>query len=242
MTYTELLGLCESLSGLGSGGITTNSTLKSQFTDYLNMAQSQARSAILQVSKNHASDDYNWTDIPDAPIALVAGQADYTLPVSEVGANLATLLRVTGVYFLSNNERTYIPYMAQGEALSATSGVPTAYRLNGKSLFFNNPPNAATVSTYTNVHVEFERIQDKFTTSDTTQQPGFIEIYHPALAIKATAIYKLPLDRTYSLTLSSGDMNRPGMFENELHNLMRDWGNMAGDAPKTITPRLTGHI
>ena len=242
MTYTELLGLCEQLSNLGSGGITNNSTLKSQFTNYLNMAESQALAALRQVDKNHPYDDYNYSDIPDAPITLVSGQADYTLPVSATGENLATLTRVTGVYFLDGNERTYLPYMAQGEALSATSGLPESYRLNGKSLFFNRPPDATTVSRYTTFHIEFERIQDKFTTSDTTQQPGIIENYHPALAMKASALYLLPVDRTLSLTYSSGDMLRPAMFENELWNLMRDWGNMAGDAPKTVKPKLTPHI
>jgi len=237
-----LIQLCEQLSNLGDGGISNNATLLKQFTNYLVMANNQAVSCILQVSKNHSYDDYNYSDIPDAPITLVAGQADYTLPTATVGANLATLLRVKGVYFLSGNERIYLPYMEQGDALSATSGLPSAYRLNGKSLFFNNPPNADTVSTYTSFHVEFERIQDQFTSTDTTQQPGFIEIYHPSLAIKASALYLLPVDRTLSLTYSSGDMLRPAMFENELWNLMRDWGNMAGDAPKTIKPKLTPYI
>ena len=242
MTYTELLGLCEQLSGIGSGGITGDSTLKSQFTNYLNMAQSQATACIAEVDTNHVYDDYNYADLPDAPITLVAGQADYTLPVAVVGDNVATLLRVKGVYFLVGNERIYLPYMDQTDQLSATSGVPTKYKLNGKSLFFNNPPSATAVTTYTNVHVEFERIQDKFTTADTTQQPGFIETYHPALAIKASSLYLLPIDRTLALTYSTGDMKRPGMFENDLMNLMRDWGRLAGDAPKTIKPHLTPHI
>lgn len=248
MIYTDttnkngLLQLCEQLCSIGDGGISGDATLKAMFTNYLNMAQSQAVAAILQVDKNHNYDDYNYTDLPDAPITLVANQQDYTLPVASVGANLSTLVRVKGVYFLLNNIRTYLPYMRQDEALYSVAGEPYSYRLNGKSLFFNIPPNAATVTKYGTFHVEFQRIQDKFTTSDTTQEPGLIEIYHPALAVKASAIYMLPIDRTLSLTYSSGDMNRPAMFENELINLMRMWGDMAGDAPNQITPMLTPHI
>lgn len=248
MKYTNttdkdgLLQLCEQICSMGDGAISGDATLKAMFTNYLNMAQGQATSAIMQVDKNHNYDDYNWSDLQDAPITLVSGQQDYSIPVASVGANLATNLRVKGVYFLLNNIRTYLTYMSPDEALYAVAGEPYRYRLNGKSLFFNIPPNAATVTKYGTFHVEFQRVQDKFTTADTTQEPGIIEIYHPALAIKASAIYQLPIDRTYSLTLSSGDMARPAMFENELINLMRDWGNMAGDAPKTITPRLTPHI
>lgn len=237
-----LLQLCEQLCLMGDGAISGDATLKAMFTNYLNMAQGQATSAIMQVDKNHNYDDYNYSDLPDAPITLVADQQDYSIPVASVGANLATNLRVKGVYFLLNGVRMYIDYMKQNEPLYGVAGFPTAYRLNGKSLFFNIPVDDATVTKYTSVHVEFQRIQDKFTTGDTTQRAGFIEIYHPALAIKASAIYMLPIDRTLSLTYSSGDMNRPAMFENELINLMRDWGNMAGDAPKQITPNLTPYI
>lgn len=237
-----LLQLCEQFCSMGDGAITGDATLKAQFTNYLNIAQSQATSAIMQVDKNHPYDDYNWTDLPDAPITLVANQQDYSIPVASVGANLATNLRVKGVYFLLNGVRNYLDYMGQDEPLYGVAGFPTRYRLNGKSLFFNIPVDSATVTKYTSFHIEFQRIQDKFTTADTTQEAGIIEIYHPALAMKASAIYMLPIDRTLSLTYSSGDMNRPAMFENELINLMRDWGNMAGDAPKTVTPRLTPHI
>lgn len=237
-----LLQLCEQLCSLGDGAITGDTRLKSMFTNYLNIAQGEAVSAIMQVDKNHNYDDYNYGDIADAPIALVADQYDYTIPVASVGANLSTNLRVKGLYLLLNSVRNYLRYMRQDEALYEVSGLPDAYKLNGGSIFFNVPPDATTVSTYTNFHVEFQRVQDKFTTSDNTQEPGILEIYHPALAVKASAIYMLPIDRTLALTYSTGDMNRPGMFENQLYGLMRDWGNMAGDAPKTITPKLTPHI
>lgn len=237
-----LLQLCEQLCSMGDGAISGDATLKAMFTNYLNMAQSEATAAIMQVDKNHNYDDYNYADLPDAPITLAANQQDYSIPVASVGANLATNLRVKGVYFLLNGVRIYLDYMGQEEPFYAVSGMPTRYRLNGKSLFFNIPVSDTVVTTYTNIHVEFQRIQDKFTTGDTTQRAGFIEIYHPALAIKASAIYMLPIDRTLSLTYSTGDMNRPGMFENQLISLMRDWGNMASDAPKTVTPHLTPHI
>ena len=237
-----LIQLCEQLCLLGDGGISGNTTLLSQFTNYLNMASSEAVSAIATVDKNHKYDDYNYADIPDAPIALVSSQADYTLPVASVGANLATLLRVNGVYLLYGNQRIYLDYMLQDEPLTPVSGLPTRYRLQGKSMFLNFPPNALTVSTYTNIHVEFQRIQDMFTSADTTQQPGFLEIYHPALAIKASSLYLLPINEGLALRYSSGDMERPGMFENQLKNLMRDWAKMAEDAPRTITPKLTPFI
>lgn len=237
-----LIQLCEQLCGIGEGGISGNSTLLAQFINYLDIAYSEAVSAMMEVDKNHKVDDYNYSNIPDAPIALVAGQADYTLPVASVGANLATILRLDCLYYLLNGVRNHLSYMEQNEPLTDISGFPTKYRLNGKSFFLNYKPDANTVSTYTYIHAEFTRIQDKFSASDLTQQPGIMELYHPALAIKASSIYMLPIDRTLALTYSTGDMNRPGMFENQLKRLIRDYGNMAADAPKNITPHLTPHI
>lgn len=238
-----LIQLCEQLCSLGDGGISTDTVLLKRFTNYLNMAQDQATAAIMSVDKNHKYDDYNYGDIPDAPIALVADQRDYSIPVASVGANLATNLRVNGVYFLKSNQRNYLRYMLQSEPLLEASGMPSAYQLHGKSIFFDVPPDADTVSDYTSVHVQFQRAQERFvSTGDDSKEPGFLGLFHPSLAVKASAIYLLPTNPNLSLMYSSGDMKRPAMFENDLYNLISMWGRMAEDAPKTITPHLTPHI
>ena len=235
-----LLQLCESLCLLGDTGITANTTLKAQFTNYLNLALSEVWHHIAQVNKTAKADDMNYTDIPNASITLVASQQDYSLPVASTGANANTLHRVNGIYYVVNNERVYLRPMDNDEELSGTEGIPTAYRIQGKSIFFDVPVIASFVTAYTTFHVEFQRIPSYFASSDTTKQAGFMAIHHPLLALKASAWYLLPTNPALSKQYSSGREDIPADFESGLARLKKDYAQLDDNFDNRVTFRSAG--
>ena len=183
----------EMLCRLGDGAISGNTTLLQQFCGLNNQAYHEVWMAMLSVNKHFKTDDYNYTDYPDAPITIVAGQQDYTLPVAVTGGNVASFLRVNGIYLLKDGVRTYLTPM-KDETLTTTAGTPSTYKINGKSIFFQCPFSASSATEYTSFHVEFQRVPDPFAYNDTTQQPGFMETYHDLIPLKASALFMLPTD------------------------------------------------
>lgn len=231
-----LIQLCESLCLIGDTGISSNSTLLIQFTNYLNMALGEVWSAIIKVNKTAKQDDFNYTDIPDAPIALVASQSDYTWPVASTGANANTLQAINGIYYTKNGIRSYLRPMENHETLMAIDGVPTAYRIQGKSIFLDVQPSASFIADVTNLHVEFQRIPSYFTaTGNDTKQAGFMAIHHPLLAIKASSWYLKPINPGLSRQYSSGRRDAPGDFETALTNLETDYARLDDSVTNNFT-------
>lgn len=226
----------EQLCLLGNGGISSNSTLLKQFTNLNNRAYHEVWMAYLSVDRNNRADDYNYTDLPDAPITMVVSQANYSLPVAVTSANISTFLRLKGVYFLLNGNRQYLTPMDSLESLSTVAGEPTQYYINGKSIIFNCPFSADTLTKYSSIfHVEFQRVPDAFLSSDTTQQAGFMETYHDLIPLKASAIYLLPTNPQLANQYEQRFINRLELFKRDVAK-MDDNRNMA------ISPKLTPWI
>lgn len=226
----------EMLCSLGNGGISGDNTLLKQFTMLNNLSYYEIWMAQLSVDKNNRADDYNRTDIPDAPITMVLSQADYTLPVAVTSADVATFLRLKGVYLIINGVREYLTPMTDLGNLTTIDGRPTQYYINGKSLTFNCPFSAATLTTYSSLfHVEFQRVPDAFTSADTSQQPGFMETYHDLIALKTSALYLLPINPNLSTRYDQQFYTRLELFK-------RDVGKLDDNRNMIITPRLTPYI
>ena len=238
-----ILQICESIGGYGDGAITGNPTLLKQFINYINIGVGEVRHHLLKVDRNWKADDYNYTNVPDAPISFVTGQFDYELPVAATGNNLATLLRINHLYYVLGTERVYLDPMDRRDQTNATAtGTPTAYYFDGKSVWFDTAPNAAFISSVATFHVDFSRLDDPFVSGDTTQQPGFQGTYHHVLAYKAIAIDKLQPDPNFALRLSSGNMDNPGLFESGIKELMIGHTRMNGDKRHIMRPKLTPYI
>ena len=225
-----LIQRCEALCGMGNGAISGDTTLLKQFTGYINAAYDKMWMAQMSVDKNWRADDPNYSDLPDSSITMVSGQADYTLPVAVASANVSTFLRVKGVYFVSGGTRTYLTPMGDGDVLTSTSGEPTKYQLNGKSLIFQCPLSSATLTKYSSVfHVEYQRVPDAFAYDDTTQQPGILGTYHEQIAVEASSMYLKPIDINLSVSLHND-------FLMELENFKRDVANVDSSAPRRLVP------
>lgn len=238
-----LINICESLCYMGDGGISNSSTLLKQFTNYANIAIAEIRQNILKVDRSWKADDYNYTNVPDAPISFVVSQFDYELPVAATGNNLATLLRVNYVYYILGTERIHLTPMTSRDQLNATAtGTPTAYYFDGKSIWFDIAPDASFITSVATFHVDYSRLDDPFVSTDTTQQPGFIGSYHHLVAYKASALYLLGINPALSRVYSSGDMERPAMFEAGVKELMNAYLRMNGDRRHIMSPRITPYI
>lgn len=224
-----LIQRCESLCSMGVGAISGDTTLLKQFTGYINAAVDKHVVAEMSVDKNRKYDDYNRTDLNDAPITMVLSQADYTIPVAETSANVSTFLRLKGIYFIANGVRTYLSPMEADDMLTSVEGIPTKYQLNGKSIIFQCPLSAAALSLYSSVfHVEFQRVQSAFVYTDTTKQPGILGTYHENIAVEASSMYLKPINRQ----LSADYHNE---FLNELENFKRDIAKIDDHSPKGFT-------
>lgn len=225
LATTGIIQREEALCNLGNGGISGNDTLLKQFAGYNNAAYHEVWMAEMSANKVWKADDYNYNDYPDAPIALVASQSDYTLPVATTGANVATFLRLNGVYHTKNGVPTYLRPMEPSEDLLEIDGVPSAYRVHGKSLFLDVQPSSTFVADVTNLHVEFQRTPDAFAYDDTTQQPGFMETYHELIPLKASALYLLPINPTLSNLYEERFRSRLELFKSDVASLDDSFGS-----------------
>lgn len=224
----------EMLCRLGDGAISGNNTLLQQFCGLNNQAYHEVWMAILSVDKHVRADDYNYGNYPDAPITLVLGQADYTLPVSVLGGNVASFLRLKGVYFLVNEQKQYLNNGTTDER-TTTNGIPSSFTVNGKSLFLNCPVSAEALALYGTVHVEFQRSPVAFVFDNTTEIPGFMETYHDLIPLKASALFMLPTDAN----LASQYEQR---FLTRLELLKRDIVNLNGTVEQVITTECVNPV
>lgn len=238
-----IIQICESLGGYGDTGISGNPTLLKQFVNYANIAVAEVRHHLLKVDRSWKADDYNYTNVPDAPISFVAGQFDYELPVAATGNNLATLLRVNHVYYVLGTQKIYLDVMDRRDQNNATAtGTPTAYYLDGKSIWFDVAPDAAFIASVATFHVDFSRLDDPFVSGDTSQQPGFLGTYHHIIAYKMVSLDKMKPEPAFALRLSSGNMDSPGLFESGIKELQIGQARFNGDRRPRFTPKLTPHI
>jgi hypothetical protein len=242
-----LLQVSETLSLLGDGGITSNTTLTRQFINYINQAYWEVFMAILTVDKNWKADDFNYTDYPEAPITLVDSQRDYELPVAVTGANIATLLRVNRVWVLdTQGNRMLLEAMDTDEDFDyITTGIPTKYRLHGKSIYMNVRPASGQVTLTSGLIVQFQRVPDPFAYADldgnkeSTQQPGFMETFHDLLALRASAKYLRPTNSTLAQQYDNEFYARLGIPPPTLVGAI---SNMDDNKAKGISTKPICHI
>jgi len=171
--------------------------LKNQSVDYTieditrncNRWYDKAVSLILRSDNSWEWDDDNQTDLPIATAALVSGQEDY-------GISSATFLRITKVLARDSNGN-YNELLAvnlhdpeAGDMIEERSsdGNPRMYDKVGNSIILDPAPNYASSD---GLKIYFQRVPDYFVAADTTQEPGFAEIYHRYLSLGGAFDYCL---------------------------------------------------
>lgn len=221
----------ESLSKLGDGGISGNTTLMAKFTGWVNDAYYKVARAILTVDKNWRWDDFNWTSPNAFPVAtntLVSGQRDYILPRATNASNQSTLWKVYKVRIKDLNGEWYdlVPLSGNEDETDNGSGIPKNYRLLANSIRLSDPPLTGKVTLPAGIQVWFQREFVKFTTSSTTEQPGFLSSYHHLLALDASATFLMPNDSALAA-------NYIALFNAGLNEL-KDSYALRNDDPNTV--------
>lgn len=225
----------ESLCNLGDAGITGNTTLFAKVTGYVNQAYHKVVSAILAVDKRWAWDDSNYTDFPRGVATLVASQHDYTLPAATTSGNASTLLRVQKIAVLDTASKEHLLTLTDATEAELNNrypsdGLPTVYKLVGNSVKMWPAPNSTSTTLTSGLIVYFQRSFDEFTTSDTTQQPGFAATYHDLLQLDASATYLLPINQALAASYLT-------LFNNRLGQMQEEYAHRNDDSKNQIIPR-----
>lgn len=226
-----IIQLIESLCKLDDGDITNDSTLLKVITAFVNQGYSEMVEGMMEVDKHWKWDDFNYSDYPESPITMVASQRDYSLPVAIASANAATLLRINRVWVLDQyGKRHELTKMKESDDFDYTNtGLPTRYRLHGKSIFLDLRPSAAATTLTNGLLIQYQRIYDAFTSADTTQQPGFKETYHDLLALYAAYRYLAGTDPDLSKDYYA-------QFLARLEKLKTSMAQGDDNTPRRITP------
>lgn len=146
--------------------------------------------AVLAIGE--ALDDWEWDDpnrsgFPVATATLVNAQEDYSIPSDAVKVLRVEVKDGGGNWkLLRPIDETQIK-IALGEFFK-TAGLPKYYRALRRSLvLYPKPDNGVSVTLADGLKLYYLREPDEFTTTDTTQEPGFEEQFHQILSLGAAS-------------------------------------------------------
>lgn len=143
---------------------------------------------IWRVQSDWQWDDTNQTDLPIATTTLVADQQDYSLPSTAQQIEKVAVLNSNNQYIqLLPIDLTQIPY--DMSEFFKDSGMPKYYDIVGRSLMLYPKPALSDVTLAAGLKIYVSRGIDEFTTSDTSQEPGFANNFHRLLSAGASIDY-----------------------------------------------------
>lgn len=142
----------------------------------LNKAQHKLAGVISRNDYLYQYDDDNYTDLPEGTLDLVSGQSDYLIKEDENFSNILFLVKI----FILNEDDKWVELEKKTTFQITESGVPTAYRLTGKTVVFDKTPDYNKVA---GIKVYFVRELQEISINETTKEPGIPSIFHFLLAL-----------------------------------------------------------
>jgi hypothetical protein len=134
-------------------------------------------------------DDVNYTDLPVATFAVVAGQTTYKLTVDEDGNLISTIHKVaidTGDGYQDVPRKTVAEGQQEALVENTTASLPNCYYEVGNSVVFGQIPAQSGTA-----KVWFDRDIDLIVVGDTTKVPGVPVAYHNLVAYRVAYNYAL---------------------------------------------------
>ena len=185
--------------------------------------------------------DSNYTSLPTGLKTLTNSQEAYQLSGDQSTTGIDTtnpLLTFKGASVKDINGlwKPLLPIhlseiFAQGidpAEYYKTDGLPAYYEKREDFLvLYPAPDNGVSVTLTNGLKVFYDRRASKFTTSDTTKEPGFASPYHVLLAYKAS----LPYCSVYKKDRVPGILNEIDRLNK---GLFKFYGNRAKDEPKVM--------
>lgn len=140
-------------------------------------------------------DSANIGTLPEYTFTLVNAQSQYALPTNLLKLWAVEIKDAGGNWIRVKEIDIDDPLMARTISdFEETDGTPWAYELRGENIFFKPAPATGSVTMTDGGKMYFSREIDLFTTSDTTQEPGFAEPFHRILSIGAAIDYLMVND------------------------------------------------
>lgn len=204
---------------------TATGTLLKQITARINSAYDNIMPLLLQFSDKVRFDD--TLNIGDRPIGLInmaSGQSDYTIYTDD---NTIAILNMTDVRILQSSTGTQYFTLEKmtaddDRALEAMSpnptvtGTPTHYLESGNTIFLYPKPNYSATN---GIQLFFQRDFDRFTSSDTTQEPGIPTPFHELLVLYAALDWNM-VNRSEDASLLNRIQQRITRKEDDLKTMI----------------------
>ena len=211
---------------------------------YMQTAENDVISKIMQADGRFQYDDSNYSDTPIATANLVSGQQDYSMSTSQI--------RVLGVSVLGNTNiwRKLIPFdpdditdifgpLVDRAQFLATPGLPLYYDVQGQSIYlYPAPDNGISVTLTAGLKFYFQRTPLLFdyttntftdSTGSASSAPGFNPLYHDLIPLKAA----------YDYCVTNMPSLAPGYFaeiQRKEQSLILDYSKRDKDERQIITP------
>lgn len=148
-------------------------------TARVNQALDRFVALALQSDDEWQWDDVNQTDLPIATANVVSGQYDYSF-ASELLSVTKLLIADSAGNFSELPQVDQYDWGARNIFIqpSGNSGTPNKYDVVGNSILLDPVPNYSYTA---GLKVVFKRNAIKFTSTDTTTEPGIPVLFHPYL-------------------------------------------------------------
>ncbi len=194
-----------------------------------NNAYDRVVSLIRKANRLWKWDDANQADLPIGTTDLVSGQADYTLGDTFLSISRVEIKDQSGQWTpLTPFDETDVPSQSLAD-LSLTTGIPGKYDVNGSSITLYPTPNyyqAASLKVY------YTRGPVYFSAGDTTNSPGFNELYHDLI----------PLWIAYNYAMANGMANANQLMveiQRKEDALQKDYAYRGPGRPRFFARRRT---
>lgn len=212
-----IIQACEDYCGLGLTGISGDADKLKEFTRYSNRASKQIWHWIFIAQGLWRYDDSNETDLPQGTTDLASGTDEYSIPfdVSDTTAQAITIQRVeikdSSGDWVKLRQITEDQIDIAIDEYMDTAATPFEYMLLGNTLRLFPAPNYSSTG---GLKVYFDRTSVDFTSTDTTESPGFASPYHDLVAIGASLEWlmaKRPDSRTLSILESKWQVGQENL-------------------------------
>ena len=173
LTYQQTINQIEKECGFNKGDIWNNAVRKAEFTEDINLAQSDAMTIMLLAQGSWKIDDKTHTDYTILTTDMIQGQSDYSFNTDEQ-ENL--ILDVYEVYRKEGTGYTKLDAVDLTEDFwDTTQGTPTKWAKLSNAVFVSPSPKE-----YIAGGLQFwvSRESIEFTTADTTKMSGIDGRFH----------------------------------------------------------------
>lgn len=223
MTFTEIKNRVYKLTSTDSVSYPI-----ADLTSAANRAVERVVSIINRSDLRWQFDDTNQSDLPIATATLTSGQQDYALATSHLTIDRVEVKDSTGKWYVLDpiDQREITRENKQALAsYKSTPGIPEEYDKLGNSIFLYPIPNYTQAAS---LKVYFTRPPVAFDTADTTEEPGFISLFHDLIPLWTAYDYAL-VHMPNLAQLLLAEINRK---ESELERFYQD-------RPRDYRPRMS---